>query len=75
MIKWNDFICFCPLNYTGKTCDIRVWCASNPCVMGSQCVDLPDGYECKYSHTHTHSCGMVVLWMVLSSHNLRLVIE
>ncbi|KAB5567583.1 hypothetical protein PHYPO_G00234400 [Pangasianodon hypophthalmus] len=46
MIKWNDFICFCPLNYTGKTCDIQVWCASNPCVMGSQCVDLPDGYEC-----------------------------
>ncbi|KAK3565322.1 hypothetical protein QTP86_005497 [Hemibagrus guttatus] len=46
MIKWNDFICSCPQNYTGKTCDIRVWCASSPCVIGSQCVDLPDGYEC-----------------------------
>ncbi|XP_066501005.1 protein crumbs homolog 2b [Hoplias malabaricus] len=45
-IKWNDFLCSCPLNYTGKTCNTRVWCVSDPCVMGSQCVDLPDGYEC-----------------------------
>ncbi|KAI5614129.1 crumbs family member 2b isoform X1, partial [Silurus asotus] len=46
MVNWNDFICSCSLNYTGKTCDIRVWCASNPCAMGSRCVNLPDGYEC-----------------------------
>ncbi|XP_027023125.2 protein crumbs homolog 2b isoform X2 [Tachysurus fulvidraco] len=46
IIIWNDFICSCPQNYTGKTCDIRVWCASSPCAIGSQCVDLPDGYEC-----------------------------
>ncbi|XP_017558317.2 protein crumbs homolog 2b [Pygocentrus nattereri] len=46
LIEWNDFMCSCPLNYTGKTCDTRVWCVSDPCVMGSQCVDLPDGYEC-----------------------------
>ncbi|XP_076859555.1 protein crumbs homolog 2b [Brachyhypopomus gauderio] len=45
-LKWNDFVCSCPLNYTGKTCETRVWCISDPCVMGSLCVDLPDGYEC-----------------------------
>lgn len=41
-------MCSCPMNYSGKTCDTRVWCVSDPCVMGSQCVDLPDGYECKF---------------------------
>ncbi|XP_026886754.2 protein crumbs homolog 2b [Electrophorus electricus] len=45
-LKWNDFVCSCPLNYTGKTCETRVWCASDPCILGSWCVDLPDGYEC-----------------------------
>ncbi|XP_051524826.1 protein crumbs homolog 2b [Myxocyprinus asiaticus] len=45
-VIWNDFVCSCPLNYTGKACDTRVWCVSDPCVQGSRCVDLPDGYEC-----------------------------
>ncbi|KAK7145498.1 hypothetical protein R3I93_013280 [Phoxinus phoxinus] len=45
-IAWNDFVCFCPLNYSGKTCATRVWCASDPCDSGARCVDLPDGYEC-----------------------------
>ncbi|XP_062854371.1 protein crumbs homolog 2b [Trichomycterus rosablanca] len=51
LIKWNDFICSCPANFTGKKCDTRVWCASDPCITGSQCVDLPDGYECLASAT------------------------
>ncbi|KAJ8263345.1 hypothetical protein COCON_G00158020 [Conger conger] len=45
-ISWNDFTCECPLNFTGKTCETRVWCFSDPCVMGGRCVNLPDGYEC-----------------------------
>ena len=46
-ITWNDFACSCPESFTGQTCETRVWCVSDPCIMGSQCVDLTDGYECK----------------------------
>lgn len=46
-ITFNDFTCLCPAEYTGKTCETRVWCVSGPCVNGGHCVDLPDGYECK----------------------------
>ena len=46
-ITFNDFTCSCPEEYTGKTCETRVWCVSGPCVNGGHCVDLPDGYECK----------------------------
>lgn len=46
-ITFNDFVCRCPEEYTGKTCETRVWCVSNPCANKGQCVDLPDGYECK----------------------------
>lgn len=48
-ITFNDFTCSCPDEYTGKTCETRVWCVSDPCVNGGQCVDLQDGYECKNS--------------------------
>uniref|UniRef100_A0A3Q2QKD6 Protein crumbs homolog 2-like n=1 Tax=Fundulus heteroclitus TaxID=8078 RepID=A0A3Q2QKD6_FUNHE len=50
-ITFNDFICSCPEEYTGKTCQTRVWCVSNPCVHGGLCVDLPDGYECLHNAT------------------------
>ncbi|XP_024272991.1 protein crumbs homolog 2 [Oncorhynchus tshawytscha] len=46
MVTWNDFQCTCPMNFSGRRCDTRVWCVSDPCAMGSQCVDLVDGYEC-----------------------------
>uniref|UniRef100_A0A4W5R2J6 Protein crumbs homolog 2 n=1 Tax=Hucho hucho TaxID=62062 RepID=A0A4W5R2J6_9TELE len=46
MVTWNEFECTCPMNFSGRRCDTRVWCVSDPCVMGSQCVDLVDGYEC-----------------------------
>ncbi|KAJ8388788.1 hypothetical protein AAFF_G00130210 [Aldrovandia affinis] len=45
-VTWNDFECRCPLNFTGRTCEARVWCVSDPCILGGRCVDLPDGYEC-----------------------------
>ncbi|XP_016384247.1 protein crumbs homolog 2-like [Sinocyclocheilus rhinocerous] len=45
-VTWNDFTCFCPWNFTGKTCETRVWCVSDPCVNGGRCVDLLDGFEC-----------------------------
>ncbi|XP_036382029.1 protein crumbs homolog 2-like [Megalops cyprinoides] len=50
-VTWNDFVCECPRNFTGKTCETRVWCVSDPCVMGTRCVDLPDGYECHTNAT------------------------
>ncbi|XP_030623800.1 protein crumbs homolog 2a [Chanos chanos] len=54
-VTWNDFVCSCPLNFTGKMCETRVWCVSDPCMMGSHCVDLPDGYECVTNATFENS--------------------
>lgn len=54
-LTWNDFTCWCPLNFTGKTCESRVWCVSDPCVNGGRCVDLPDGYECVANATFDNS--------------------
>ncbi|KAM4615128.1 protein crumbs homolog 2a [Polymixia lowei] len=50
-ITFNDFTCSCLEQYTGKTCETRVWCVSDPCVNGGHCVDLRDGYECVYNGT------------------------
>ncbi|KAM9820539.1 protein crumbs homolog 2a [Neosynchiropus ocellatus] len=50
-ITFNDFTCTCPEDYTGKTCETRVWCVSGPCVNGGHCVDLPEGYECLHNAT------------------------
>ncbi|KAK5851610.1 hypothetical protein PBY51_023150 [Eleginops maclovinus] len=50
-ITFNDFTCSCPAEYTGKTCETRVWCVGDPCVNGGHCVDLPDGYECVFNAT------------------------
>ncbi|XP_049322590.1 protein crumbs homolog 2a [Astyanax mexicanus] len=54
-LTWNDFTCWCPLNFTGKTCESRVWCVSDPCMNGGRCVDLPDGYECVANATFDNS--------------------
>ncbi|KAL0979574.1 hypothetical protein UPYG_G00186790 [Umbra pygmaea] len=45
-VTWNDFECTCLMGFSGRRCAKRVWCVSDPCLMGSQCVDLVDGYEC-----------------------------
>ncbi|XP_017289522.1 protein crumbs homolog 2a [Kryptolebias marmoratus] len=51
IITFNDFTCSCLEQYTGKTCETRMWCVSDPCVNGGHCVDLPDGYECLHNAT------------------------
>uniref|UniRef100_A0A8C0G0P6 Crumbs cell polarity complex component 2 n=1 Tax=Chelonoidis abingdonii TaxID=106734 RepID=A0A8C0G0P6_CHEAB len=45
-ITWNDFSCSCPANFTGNTCEERVWCASDLCPKATSCVDVPAGYVC-----------------------------
>lgn len=59
-ITFNDFTCSCLEEYTGKTCETRVWCVSDPCVNGGHCVDLPDGYECK------NICIILELWLIIN---------
>ncbi|XP_056147027.1 protein crumbs homolog 2-like [Lampris incognitus] len=54
-ITFNDFTCVCAEQYTGKTCETRVWCVSDPCVNGGHCVDLSHGYECVYNATFENS--------------------
>ncbi|XP_041090331.1 protein crumbs homolog 2-like isoform X2 [Polyodon spathula] len=50
-VTWNDFVCSCLANFTGRTCERRVWCSSSPCPHLSQCVDVPGGYECRANAT------------------------
>ncbi|KPP78272.1 protein crumbs 2-like [Scleropages formosus] len=45
-VTWNNFVCFCTVNFTGRTCETRMWCPSKPCAKGGHCMDLPGGYEC-----------------------------
>ncbi|XP_051892977.1 protein crumbs homolog 1-like [Pristis pectinata] len=45
-VTWNDFECKCPQQYTGRTCEEIVWCATDPCPSEYRCLDLPGGYEC-----------------------------
>ncbi|XP_034025619.1 protein crumbs homolog 1-like [Thalassophryne amazonica] len=46
VVTWNDFRCDCPVNFSGRLCETRVWCVDNPCFDRAQCVDLQHGYEC-----------------------------
>uniref|UniRef100_A0A8D0DMD4 Crumbs cell polarity complex component 2 n=1 Tax=Salvator merianae TaxID=96440 RepID=A0A8D0DMD4_SALMN len=46
VVTWNDFSCSCPANFTGKHCDEKVWCQTEPCPPGTMCVDVPSGYVC-----------------------------
>ncbi|NXT94397.1 CRUM1 protein, partial [Anhinga rufa] len=46
IVTWNDFHCSCPANYTGKFCEERVWCASDPCPEATTCIDVLAGYVC-----------------------------
>ncbi|NXX23681.1 CRUM1 protein, partial [Podargus strigoides] len=46
IVTWNDFHCSCPANFTGKFCEERVWCESDPCPEATTCVDVPAGYVC-----------------------------
>ncbi|XP_020367649.2 protein crumbs homolog 1-like isoform X1 [Rhincodon typus] len=45
-VTWNDFECQCPLVYSGRTCERKVWCETDPCPAGYRCQNLPGGYEC-----------------------------
>ncbi|KAM8934213.1 protein crumbs homolog 2 [Pelodytes ibericus] len=45
-VTWNDFICSCPSNFTGQTCEEPVWCQRSPCPSESICQDVPGGYVC-----------------------------
>ncbi|XP_048369306.1 protein crumbs homolog 2 isoform X1 [Sphaerodactylus townsendi] len=54
-VTWNDFICSCTANFTGKSCEERVWCESEPCSQATTCVDVPSGYVCLSNATfHGH---------------------
>lgn len=48
IVTWNDFHCSCPANFTGKFCEERVWCESDPCPEATTCVDVLAVYVCKY---------------------------
>ncbi|XP_061459939.1 protein crumbs homolog 2 [Rhineura floridana] len=55
-VTWNDFNCSCPANFTGKHCEERVWCTSEPCPQSTTCVDVPSGYVCLAAATfHEHN--------------------
>ncbi|KAB7501347.1 Fibropellin-1 [Armadillidium nasatum] len=45
-VTFNDFECSCPSGFKGKICDELEYCAMFECPIGSQCLNLIDGYEC-----------------------------
>ncbi|NWH67209.1 CRUM1 protein, partial [Geococcyx californianus] len=51
IVTWNDFHCSCPANFTGKFCEERVWCESDPCPEATTCVDVVAGYVCLVNAT------------------------
>ncbi|KFU90515.1 Crumbs 1, partial [Chaetura pelagica] len=57
-VTWNDFHCSCPANFTGKFCEERVWCESDPCPEATTCVDVLAGYVCLANATF-HSFAAV----------------
>ncbi|KAE8610927.1 hypothetical protein XENTR_v10012282 [Xenopus tropicalis] len=46
---WDDFVCSCPPNTTGKACEDLMWCQLTQCPPGSVCQTVPSGYECTTS--------------------------
>ncbi|KAM4641609.1 protein crumbs homolog 1 isoform 2-T3 [Discoglossus pictus] len=43
---WDDFVCSCPQNTTGRMCENVNWCQLHPCPHGAVCHPVPSGYEC-----------------------------
>lgn len=44
----NGFRCVCPINYSGRLCQILLnnFCASSPCLNNGTCENLSHGYYC-----------------------------
>ncbi|XP_037601567.1 protein crumbs homolog 2 isoform X1 [Cebus imitator] len=41
------FLCLCPPGFEGADCSVEVdECASQPCLNGGRCQDLPNGFQC-----------------------------
>uniref|UniRef100_A0A8C5QRI6 Crumbs cell polarity complex component 1 n=1 Tax=Leptobrachium leishanense TaxID=445787 RepID=A0A8C5QRI6_9ANUR len=43
---WDDYVCNCPPNTTGKACEELKWCQIAQCPPGSLCQPVNSGYEC-----------------------------
>lgn len=56
IVTWNDFHCSCPANFTGKFCEEKVWCESDPCPEATTCIDVVAGYVCKF-------CSPACVWV------------
>uniref|UniRef100_A0A803W054 Crumbs cell polarity complex component 2 n=1 Tax=Ficedula albicollis TaxID=59894 RepID=A0A803W054_FICAL len=58
IVTWNDFHCSCPANFTGKFCEEKVWCESDPCPEATTCMDVVAGYVCLANATFNSSATM-----------------
>ncbi|XP_056361423.1 protein crumbs homolog 2 isoform X2 [Oenanthe melanoleuca] len=58
IVTWNDFHCSCPANFTGKFCEEKVWCESDPCPEATTCLDVVAGYVCLANATFNSSATM-----------------
>ncbi|XP_059839511.1 protein crumbs homolog 1 [Hypanus sabinus] len=47
----DDFVCNCPSNTLGKTCNQVQWCQLSPCPQGSKCHLIRGGSDCLISAT------------------------
>ncbi|NXW86109.1 CRUM1 protein, partial [Alopecoenas beccarii] len=58
IVTWNDFHCSCPANFTGRFCEERVWCASDPCPEATTCIDVLAGYVCLANATFNNYAAL-----------------
>ena len=50
----NNYTCVCPLGFHGEHCELQAQtCSDLPCKNGANCIDTPNGYECKCTHGFT----------------------
>ena len=51
---WNEYVCGCPVGYSGMQCEVNIDdCESKPCMNGASCTDLVANYKCTCNPGYT----------------------
>ncbi|XP_054622780.1 protein crumbs homolog 1-like [Dunckerocampus dactyliophorus] len=56
---WDDFICNCPPNTAGRSCEEVKWCELSPCPAAAVCQQSSQGFECLSNITIRAESGIL----------------